>query len=431
MKALLLFISFATLPLLAADRVALVIGNDAYQHARPLETAVNDAGAVAGTLQKLGFDTLVVSDAGLESMVEALEMLKKKAAGAHAVLVYYAGHGVESGGANYLVPVDAKLERELQLKTQAVSLDDVLGEMRRMNVPARMVILDCCRDNPLEGRSWLATRSTNGGGLAALDQDTLNEATLVVFSASPGKPALDRVEDRDTHSPFTQALLDQLPQPGVHSFEVFGRVEESVIRLTDGRQKPRLFYNGSTLPFREFRFAQNAPPATPVPAPAPAVVSTPPAPPVKILLDSSPGMTGPVLPAKGFFDMEALFSSSPYASFNSYSRSSILTQVQEKLRGEGLYSSRADGAPGPGTQGGLIAWQRAHGLPVTGKLDAVTLMTLKLDGLREQQPPVSNSKPPPQRPQPAGTRQPSPPPSSGKSLDEQFSDAAKRFEQRR
>ncbi|MFO1481742.1 MAG: caspase family protein [Verrucomicrobiaceae bacterium] len=421
MKSLVLLICLAALPLAAAERVALVIGNDAYQYARPLETAVNDASAVAGALQKLGFDTLVVPNAGLERTVEAMETLKAKAAGAQAVLVYYAGHGVESGGANYLVPVDAKLEREIQLKTQAVSLDTLLDEMKQMNVPARMVILDCCRDNPLEGRSWLATRAVNSGGLAALNQDMLNEATLVVFSASPGKPALDRVTDSDTHSPFTQALLDQLPQPGVHSFEVFGRVEENVIRLTEGRQQPRLFYNGSTLPFREFRFAQGQP-GQPAPMPvAPAVVvSTPPAPP--------PAAAGPQLPAAGFFDLDTLFIGGPYAGYNRYSRSAILKQAQELLKVEGLYLSRADGAPGPGTQTGLISWQRAHGVPVTGRLDTSTLTALSLVGIREQQPPAPAR--PVQSSAPARST-PKPPPPPSKNLDQQFIDAAKRFENAR
>ncbi|MBK8091918.1 MAG: caspase family protein [Verrucomicrobiaceae bacterium] len=184
----------------AAERVALVIGNDAYRHARPLKTAVNDSSAVAATLKSLGFDTITASNAGLEQMVDALEKLRQQSVGARAVLVYYAGHGIEAQGGNYLVPVDAKLEREIQLKTQAVSLSDVLEELKLMAVPARMVILDCCRDNPLEGRSWLETRAY-GGGLATLAEDSLQEATLVVYAASPGKPALDRVSGADTQ-PF-------------------------------------------------------------------------------------------------------------------------------------------------------------------------------------------------------------------------------------
>lgn len=286
----LISISSWSLSLSAADRVALVIGNDNYRHARRLNAAVNDASAVAATLQKLDFKVISVSDAGVEEMLEAVSKLKTAATGADAVLVYYAGHGIESNGGNYLVPVDAKLEREIQLKTQTVSLDGILEELKEINVPARMVILDCCRDNPLEGRSWLATRSS-GSGLAALSQDTLSEATLVVYSASPGKPALDRVNNVDAHSPFTAALLEQLPQPGVHSFEMFGLVEDGVIKRTQGRQAPRLFYNGSTQPFRNFRFSTAAAtsttvadaPPSPAPAPTPSY-SQPPVTPAPMLM---------------------------------------------------------------------------------------------------------------------------------------------------
>jgi hypothetical protein len=387
----------------AADRVALVIGNDAYQHARPLNAAVSDATAIAGALRRLNFDTITVANGGLEDMVEALGQLKQKAAGAKAVMVYYAGHGIESDGANYLIPVDAKLEREVQLETQALRLDSVLEKLTALKVPARMVVLDCCRDNPLEGRAWLATRG-GGGGLSAIRQDEIAEATLIVYSASPGKPALDRVSSTDLHSPFTQALLDELPVPG-YSFDVFARVEESVLERTDGRQSPRLFYNGSIVPFRNFKFTVAAPvqesppvstPVTVVPStpptftppliPAPAATPTP-APTMVIRETPPPTAAAPVmptLPVSGFFDLDALFTGSAYASYNSYSRAQILKLAQTKLKAAGHYSSSADGAPGPGTQRGILAWQQAYGLPLTGKLDAATIGSLGLAGQTQQ-----------------------------------------------
>jgi hypothetical protein len=266
MKAILIALAAAcSLP--AAERAALVIGNNNYEHATKLDTAVNDAAAMATSLRALGFDVIFVNDATVETLLEGFATLAQRSQGAEAVVVFYAGHGIESGGVNYLVPVDARLEREVQLRTQAVSLGTVLDELKRMNVPARMVLLDCCRNNPLEGRSWLTTR-TAGNGLAALAQDHLAEATMVVFSASPGKPALDKVGDNDTHSPFTTALLEQLAKPGMHSFEMFGLVEDAVLRHTEGRQAPRIFYNGSTQPFRNFRFATGKqPPSAPASLP--------------------------------------------------------------------------------------------------------------------------------------------------------------------
>ncbi|HEY1048114.1 MAG TPA: caspase family protein, partial [Prosthecobacter sp.] len=189
--------ALAPLPAFSADRVALVIGNDAYAHAMPLEAAVSDAQAMAAVLRRLAFDVVSVSDTSLEGMVEAMDTFKTKAAGAEAALVYYAGHGIESQGGNFLIPVDARLEKEIQLQTQAVNLNSVLEKLTALNVPARMVILDCCRNNPFEGRTWMRTRAVGGGGLGDLQVQTLPAATLVVYAASPGKPALDRVEQGD------------------------------------------------------------------------------------------------------------------------------------------------------------------------------------------------------------------------------------------
>ncbi|MCB1211894.1 MAG: caspase family protein, partial [Verrucomicrobiales bacterium] len=386
MKRLVLLLSvvsvFSVVSLHAADRVALVIGNEAYQHARRLNTAVDDAKAVGQSLTALGFDVVPLLNAGVEDLLESFATLADRARGAEAVVVYYAGHGIESGGVNYLIPVDAELEREVQLRTQTVSLDTVLEELKKMSVPARMVILDCCRDNPIQGRSWLATRSA-GSGLAALSQDTLAEATLVVYSASPGKPALDRVANTDAHSPFTAALLEELPRPGLHSFEMFGQVEDAVIEKTGGRQAPRLFYNGSTQPFRNFRFGHEAPPASvppaaPTPTPAPAVVQMPPSTPATppVVQQTPPAPSLPTLPESGFYDLDALFLAGPYAAYNSYSRSQILKQAQTKLKAAGLYSSTADGTPGPGTQRAVLAWQQAHNLSLTGKLDTATVESL-------------------------------------------------------
>ena len=388
-----------------AERVALVIGNDEYRHAAKLETAVNDAGAIAASLKQLRFEVIQISDAGLEKIYESLAELRSKAAGAQAVLIYFAGHGIESRGANYLLPIDAVLEREIQLKTQTISLRRVLDELDEIRVPARMVILDCCRNNPLEGRDWIAGRST-GIGLASLSEDSLTEATLVVFSASPGKKALDRVDPGDSHSPFAQALLDTLPEPGVHSFEVFGRVEESVIRWTDNRQKPRIFYNGSTLPFRKFRFAPEAvtagePTSSSPPKPKPKLEPSPPpeppapAPPNPVAENPKPEMPPEPkwsdrvagLPSRGFFNNAEVYAGGPFAAYNDYSRKEILKQVQTKLKQEGLYASGIDGVMGPGTQRGLVEWQRKHGLAASGRLDPISVGQFGISGIREMEPP--------------------------------------------
>ncbi len=361
--------------LCGGERVALVIGNDEYQHASKLSAAVNDATAVSLALQGLNFKVIRAMNAGVETMLEAVNKLKQTANGAESVLVYYAGHGIESGGVNYLVPVDARLEREVQLKTQTISLDDILGQLQDISVPARMVILDCCRDNPLQGRSWLATRG-GGRGLGALAQESLSEATLVVYSASPGKPALDRVGEGDAHSPFTAALLEQLPRPGVHSFEMFGLVEDGVIERTDGRQAPRIFYNGSTQPFRNFRFSTGGGAVMPVSMPASPLPA-----PVQL-----PAVSAPVLPASGYFDLQELYDGGPYAGYNERSQTSILQRVQQKLKATGHYTSTVDGSPGRGTQQAILAWQNENGIKAAGKLDSGTLQSLGLQGIPPLQP---------------------------------------------
>jgi len=393
----------------AAERVALVIGNDAYQHARKLNAAVSDATAIGSTLSQLGFEVITVKDANLEAMFKALEAFRQKASGSSATLIYYAGHGIEAHDTNYLLPIDAKLDTELQLKYQAMSMDAMLGELRGLNVPARMVILDCCRNNPLEGRSWLNGR-TYEGGLRGIDEQSLEEATLVVYAASPGKPAMDRLTEKDPHSPFTTALLAELPQPGVHSFEVFGRVEERVLNSTGNRQKPRLFYNGSTLPFRSFTFAAAATAANTTPTP-----DTPPAPPVPVpnstpSIPDTPPAPSLVLPARGYFSIEELFSPSPYAAYNAYSPKEILKRAQSALKTAGYYSGSPDGITGPGTQSALNAWQQNSGLTLTGRLDPATLQKLNLTGIQPLTAPASTPSKP--KPTPAPRTSPTPKPAS-------------------
>jgi hypothetical protein len=380
----------------AGKRVALVIGNDNYLHACRLDAAVNDARAVASALGRLNFTVVKVENAGISAMHEALDYAKVEAQGAEAFLVYYAGHGIESDKVNYLIPVDAKLERETELKFQTVSLDGILNEVKKLQVPACMLILDCCRDNPLQGlRSWASTRST-GGGMAGVTAEDLAEATLVMYSASPGKPALDRVNDGDRHSPFTTALLEQLPQPGMHSFEMFGRVEDAVIQRTGGRQSPRIFYNGSTQPFRGFAFNGIASPYV-----EQTTLETPPAlnsnlnpswtAQVDVEASSPPDVSLPLATTK-VLGLDELFEGTGYAGYNNYSKKGILAKAQEKLKNAGRYLGKVDGDTGPKTQAAINTWQQSRGLPVTGRLDEATLSSLAMDHMEEKFPPANTQR---------------------------------------
>ncbi len=232
----------------AAERVALVIGNGGYQHAKPLANPTRDAAAVSKLLRDAGFEVVTVEDAGVEEMYLGMEKFKKAAAGARVGLFYYAGHGMEVDGKNFLLPVDAVLESPVQLRTQTVSLDTVLNDMKAVRLPAKLVILDCCRDNPLT-RSWMATRSNVAGGLIAVPDASIPEATMIMYASAPGQVALDGTGG---NSPFTAALVKHLAEPGVSAFDAFLGVSDAVAKSTGERQVPWIKFDGAGRTFRLF-----------------------------------------------------------------------------------------------------------------------------------------------------------------------------------
>ncbi len=262
----------AWLPLAAegAERVALVIGNGAYQNAKRLANPTRDAAAVAKLLRGAGFEVVSVEDGGVDAMYEGLERFKRVAAGAKVGLFYYAGHGMEVDGKNYLLPVDAVLDTSAQLRSQTISLDAVLTDMKAARLPAKMVVLDCCRDNPLT-RSWMATRSSTSGGLIALPDAAVPEATMIMYASAPGQVALDGTGG---NSPFTTALVRHLAQPGVSAFDAFLGVSDEVARTTGERQVPWIKFDGAGRTFRLFTLSDGA--VTPVSNSRPEVMATTP-----------------------------------------------------------------------------------------------------------------------------------------------------------
>mgnify|MGYP000906934689 CR=1 FL=1 len=239
----------------ASERVALVVGNDAYRHAPKLRNAVADSRLVATVLKEAGFEVIALEDAGVEAFYEGLERMKTLSGRARVGLVYFAGHGMEVEGRNYLLPVDAELSTSAQLRTQAVSLDAVLEELAATRLPAKLAILDCCRDNPLS-RSWLGSRSS-GGGLGELKDGDLPDATMVMFSAGPGQVALDGV---GANSPFTGALAARLRQPGQSVFEAFLGTSDDVVTATGSRQEPWVKFDGAGRAFRDLVFVPGGTP---------------------------------------------------------------------------------------------------------------------------------------------------------------------------
>lgn len=223
----------------AAKRVALVIGNSAYQHTRALPNAANDATAVSIALERIGFGVTTINNLGHAAMVDALRSFGRKAADSEMAVIFYAGHGLEVAGENWLVPVSAELRHERDLNYEAVNLklmlEAVAGAAR-----LRLVILDACRNNPLGEKMKVATdaatgvaRAVNARGLGRVEP---TGDVLVVYSAKHGTTAEDG--PAGGNSPFASALLEQLPAPGLDVRIMFGRVIDQVRARTGGRQEP-------------------------------------------------------------------------------------------------------------------------------------------------------------------------------------------------
>jgi uncharacterized protein YraI len=276
-----LLAAVAATPVSAQKRVALIIGNSNYRHVPSLENPANDARLMADTLRALGFALvgdgaqLDLDKAGIDA---AVQRYGADLQGADVGLFYYAGHGVQVRGANYLVPVAANPTREADVDFQMLDVALVLRQMEAAGTRLNLVILDACRNNPFGGRGLRATSS----GLA---QMRAPEGTLISFATQPGNVALDGSAG---NSPYTTALARVIRKPGLGLFDAFNEVGLAVKQATGGAQQPWV----SSSPIAgTFHFAAAPPqppqatpekPAAPPPAAAPsppAVTAPPPSPP--------------------------------------------------------------------------------------------------------------------------------------------------------
>ena len=224
------------LPAMAQKRVALVIGNSAYTRAGPLANPANDANDIAKALGDLGFDVIIGLDLDKRGFDGKVRDFSRALADADTGLLFYAGHGLQVGGRNYLVPVDAQLGSERDLDFEAVSLDFVLKQMElEREGKTNIVFLDACRDNPLArnlARS-MGTRSASiGRGLAQVQTGV---GTFIAYSTQPGNVALDGAS---RNSPFTEALTRSVKEPGRNLTAVMIDVRRQVLAATNGRQVP-------------------------------------------------------------------------------------------------------------------------------------------------------------------------------------------------
>src|SRR6266566_4899041 len=250
-------------PAFAEKRVALVLGNSAYQNVARLPNPVNDGTVIAATLKNAGFDVVEERhDLPAAETRRALRDFADRARDADIAVVYYAGHGIEVDGTNYLIPVDAKLERDTDVYDEAFSLDRVLLAIEPAK-QLRLVILDACRDNPFARtmKHSLASRSI-GRGLAKIEPASPN--TLIAYSAKAGSTAAD---GDGKNSPFTSALSKHLTTPGLDVRRAFGYVRDDVLKNTGNRQEPFVYgsLGGEDVPLVPVKAA----PAAAAPAPNP------------------------------------------------------------------------------------------------------------------------------------------------------------------
>ncbi|WP_315838388.1 caspase family protein [Bradyrhizobium prioriisuperbiae] len=237
-------------PAVAERRVALVIGNSAYRNAPRLPNPARDAAGVADALRRVGFATVTLeTDLPRDKLTEALRAFAQLADEADWALVYYAGHGIELGGANYLVPVDAKLSADRDIGFEAVPLESVLSAVEGAK-KLRIVVLDACRDNPFASqmrRTLSATTRAIGRGLASVEPE---RGTLVVYAAKHGETALDG--DVSGNSPFATAFIKNVQVPGLEVRRMFDVVRDDVMDITGRRQQP--FSYGSVSGRQDFYF---------------------------------------------------------------------------------------------------------------------------------------------------------------------------------
>lgn len=224
-------------PAFAGKRVALVIANSAYQHAPSLTNPVNDGTVMARTLKEAGFD--VVDSRHDLSALDTRRVLREFADAtrdADIAVVYYAGHGIEVEGSNYLIPVDAKLERDTDVYDEALSLDRVLVAVEPAK-QLRLVILDACRDNPF-GKTMKRTIAARGIGRGLAQVEPTSSNTLIAYSAKAGFTAQD---GDGANSPFTVALSKHLTTPGLDVRRAFGFVRDDVLKSTGNKQEPFVY----------------------------------------------------------------------------------------------------------------------------------------------------------------------------------------------
>ena len=233
-------------------RVALVIGNGKYEHVPTLPNATSDAEALAKALEETGFQSVTLkANLTRDQMNSALAEFSKLADAADWAAVYYSGHGIESRGANYMIPIDAELKVDRDVELETVEVTKVLSAIEGAR-KIKLIILDACRDNPFleQMKRTVATRSITRG-LAPIEADA---GVLIVYAAKHGETALD---GDGNHSPFATALINRIRIPNLEIRRLFDLVRDDVLATTGRRQQP--FTYGSVSGSEDFFFQTKQP----------------------------------------------------------------------------------------------------------------------------------------------------------------------------
>jgi uncharacterized caspase-like protein len=220
----------------AEKRVALVIGNGSYQNTPQLANPVNDAEDVAAALRQVGFTVILERNLTKRGMEGALAQFARQAQDAGTTLIYFAGHGMQYAGSNYLMPVDARLEDEFSVNFELTRMDDVLFALERTQ-GVKIVVLDACRNNPLTERLSRRTTSRAFAAMRGLARIDAAGGMVIAYSTQPNQIAVD---GNGRNSPFAQAFLKQIAVPGLEVTALFRRVAADVNRETGGKQLPEL-----------------------------------------------------------------------------------------------------------------------------------------------------------------------------------------------
>ncbi len=239
---------------LAEKRVALVIGNSNYENVARLPNPVKDARAIADALARLGFDVTHVDNLGVGPMRKTLAAFEEKASGADWALVYYAGHGMEMDGKNWVVPVDASLAKASDVADEAIPLDRILERVRPAS-SLRIVILDACRNNPFLARMLSGPGGSRsiGRGLAPIQPQ---RGEVVFYAARDGHTAMD---GDGAHSPFAEAMLKVIEKPGLELGFFFREVTSEVLEATAPESQEPFVYG--SLPRRQYYFKEPGEPS--------------------------------------------------------------------------------------------------------------------------------------------------------------------------